>query len=97
MRRIFQKYWKSEDDLPHLKKIVLVRDKPPDGVLSFETLVEKGSQYFTAVNTRAEDPAFISYTSGTTGPPKGAYHAHRVLLGHLPGIQFPHNFFPKGG
>jgi len=83
------------DDLPHLRQIVLVRDKPPDGVLSFETLVEKGSQYFTPINTRAEDPAFISYTSGTTGPPKGAYHAHRVLLGHLPGIQFPHNFFPK--
>ncbi len=83
------------DELPHLRHIVVIRGNPPDGVLSFETLVENGSPYFKPLNTRADDPAFISYTSGTTGPPKGAYHAHRVLLGHLPGIQFPHNFFPK--
>ena len=34
-----------------------------------------------------DDPALIIYTSGTTGPPKGALHAHRVLLGHLPGVE----------
>ena len=37
------------------------------------------------------------YTSGTTGPPKGALHAHRVLLGHLPGVELPHDFFPQPG
>jgi acetyl-CoA synthetase len=37
------------------------------------------------------------YTSGTTGPPKGALHAHRVLLGHLPGIRFAHEFLPQPG
>jgi len=83
------------DRLPHLKTIILTRGKAPDGVLSFWDLIEKGSSVFQPLKTRADDPAFISYTSGTTGPPKGAYHAHRVLLGHLPGIQFPHNFFPK--
>jgi acetyl-CoA synthetase len=39
----------------------------------------------------------IIYTSGTTGPPKGALHAHRVLLGHLPGVELPHEFFPQPG
>ena len=37
------------------------------------------------------------YTSGTTGQPKGALHAHRVLLGHLPGIELPHFPFPQSG
>ena len=37
------------------------------------------------------------YTSGTTGPPKGALHGHRVLLGHLPGIEMSHDFFPQPG
>ena len=83
------------DRLPHLKTVILTRGKTPDGVLGFWELIEKGSSVFQPLKTRADDPAFISYTSGTTGPPKGAYHAHRVLLGHLPGIQFPHNFFPK--
>ena len=83
------------DRLPHLKTIVLARGKAPEDVLNFWDLIEKGSPSFKPLETRADDPAFISYTSGTTGPPKGAFHAHRVLLGHLPGIQFPHNFFPK--
>lgn len=83
------------DTLPHLKAIVVTRCGAPEGVLAFDELVEKGASSFKPLNTKSEDPALVSYTSGTTGPPKGAYHAHRVLLGHLPGIQFPHNFFPK--
>ncbi|WP_431270097.1 AMP-binding protein [Dankookia sp. P2] len=39
------------------------------------------------MDTAADDPAIIIYTSGTTGAPKGALHAHRVLLGHLPGVR----------
>src|SRR5207248_1122104 len=49
------------------------------------------------VETRAEDPALIIYTSGTTGQPKGALHAHRTLLGHLPGVEYPHDGFPQRG
>jgi acetyl-CoA synthetase len=52
---------------------------------------------FTPVSTSADDPALMVYTSGTTGPPKGALHAHRVLLGHLPGIEMPHEFLPQPG
>ncbi|MHA1128223.1 MAG: AMP-binding protein, partial [Alphaproteobacteria bacterium] len=37
------------------------------------------------------------YTSGTTGPPKGALHGHRVLLGHQPGVETHHNFLPQKG
>ncbi len=84
-----------KDRLPHLKVVVLARGNKRDGIFQFHDLVEKGVTDFEPVITRADDPAFISYTSGTTGPPKGALHAHRVVLGHLPGIQFPHNFFPK--
>jgi acetyl-CoA synthetase len=39
----------------------------------------------------------IVYTSGTTGNPKGALHAHRYLIGHLPGFELSHNFFPQPG
>jgi acetyl-CoA synthetase len=49
------------------------------------------------VATLADDPALMIYTSGTTGLAKGALHAHRVLLGHLPGVQMPHDDFPKTG
>jgi acetyl-CoA synthetase len=69
----------------------------PDRVLSFQNLVENGSAEFDPVMTHGDDPALIIYTSGTTGPPKGALHAHRVVLGHLPGVEFPHDFFPQEG
>jgi acetyl-CoA synthetase len=62
----------------------------------FETIARASSD-FTPADTAADDPALMVYTSGTTGPPKGALHAHRVLLGHLPGIEFPHEFFPQPG
>ncbi|MGE0803848.1 MAG: AMP-binding protein, partial [Lautropia sp.] len=52
---------------------------------------------FTPVDTAADDPALIIYTSGTTGKPKGVLHAHRVLLGHLPGVEMSHGRFPLPG
>jgi acetyl-CoA synthetase len=62
----------------------------------FETLAQ-ASPEFTPRASAADEPALMVYTSGTTGPPKGALHAHRVLLGHLPGIEFPHEFLPQPG
>ncbi len=89
------KIMRIRDNLPHLKIILATGGPTPDNVLDFWEVIEKGSPDFQAVKTRADDPALIIYTSGTTGPPKGALHAHRTLLGHLPGVEFPHNFFPK--
>ncbi|HSN78149.1 MAG TPA: AMP-binding protein [Anaerolineae bacterium] len=37
--------------------------------------------------TRADDPAYLVYTSGTSGYPKGVLHAQRALLGRRPAIQ----------
>ncbi|MEQ9260965.1 MAG: AMP-binding protein [Roseovarius sp.] len=47
--------------------------------------------------TGPEDPAVIIYTSGTTGSPKGALHGHRVLTGHLPGVEMSHDFLGQPG
>ncbi|HEV2923723.1 MAG TPA: AMP-binding protein [Solirubrobacteraceae bacterium] len=40
------------------------------------------SDRFQAVDTAADDPAQLYYTSGTTGLAKGIVHAHRYLLAH---------------
>ena len=83
--------------LPNLQIVIVVGGEAPPGTFSFNELVEKASEDFIAVKTKAEDPALIAYTSGTTGNPKGTLHAHRTILGHLPGVEFPHNFFPQKG
>jgi acetyl-CoA synthetase len=83
------------ENLPDLEVLIVTRGEKGDRVRDFYELIQKGSDDFRPLKTRADDPALIIYTSGTTGPPKGALHAHRVLLGHLPGVEFPHNFFPQ--
>ena len=51
----------------------------------------------TAADTGPETPAVLIYTSGTTGKPKGALHGHRVLTGHLPGVEMSHDFLGQPG
>lgn len=50
---------------------------------------------FDTVQTTPSDPAVIIYTSGTTGAPKGALHGHRILRGHLPGVEMSHDLLPQ--
>ncbi len=75
---------------------LLVSSDGADGdALDLESLIASGGPGFVTADTSADDPAMMIYTSGTTGNPKGALHAHRVLLGHLPGVQMPHEFLPQ--
>ena len=46
--------------------------------------------------TRANDPAYLVYTSGTTGYPKGVLHAHRALIGREPASAYWFNFDANG-
>jgi acetyl-CoA synthetase len=82
--------------LPDLATILVVEGDSAGNPLFWPTL-ERAQDAFEPADTAKDDPALIIYTSGTTGRPKGALHAHRVLLGHLPGVQLPHDFFPRAG
>ena len=82
--------------MPDLE-LVLSVDGAADGAEDFQAVLARAADEFIPVATRSDDPALMVYTSGTTGPPKGALHAHRVLIGHLPGIEFPHEFLPQPG
>lgn len=80
--------------LPMLELVVSI-DGSGAGAVGFEKLFADAEPYFQAEDTSLDDPAMMIFTSGTTGPPKGALHGHRVLLGHLPGVQMPHEFLPQ--
>jgi len=84
------------DALAGLKLIVSV-DGAAEGAIGFQETLDRASADFRPLATAAEEPALMVYTSGTTGQPKGALHAHRVLIGHMPGIELPMEFFPQPG
>ncbi|PZO77657.1 MAG: AMP-dependent synthetase [Mesorhizobium amorphae] len=82
--------------LPALRE-VFVLDGAPEAATDLCRLMAEAPDAFEPVDTAADDPALMIFTSGTTGLPKGALHAHRVLLGHLPGVEAHHEFLPQPG
>ena len=87
------KIMEIKDRLPDLKKIICIdSNDEKSNVFNFKKLLEKASDSYTTKKTKASDPALIIYTSGTTGGPKGALLPHRSLLGHIPGVEIPHEF-----
>ena len=76
-------------DLPDLKHIIVVnkngRSSEPlaPGDISYEEAMASASPGFDIVPTTEEDYSIMHYTSGTTGKPKGAVHAHLAALQHM--------------
>ena len=83
--------------LPPTLQAVFSADGGDGDILDLERELAAVSDQAATAATTPDDPAMMVYTSGTTGSPKGALHGHRVLLGHLPGTQFTHDFLPQPG
>jgi acetyl-CoA synthetase len=75
------------DQLPTLRHLILVSedgsstDEP--GTLDWNRLMASASDEFSTVETQADDPALLHFTSGTTGTPKGALHVHGAVVTHF--------------
>jgi acetyl-CoA synthetase len=89
--------WTVRGKLSQLRHVIGVGGAREAGVHPWEDLLAKASPRFSPVDTAADDPAVVIYTSGTTGAPKGAYEAHRLLIGNLSGFVHSHDFFPVPG
>jgi acetyl-CoA synthetase len=92
-----EKWFAVRDDLPGLAAVLNVESETPGPVVSFGKAIEHGAPHHRMIDSGADDPAIMLYTSGTTGQPKGVLYAHRVLLGSMPGVELPHDLFPQAG
>jgi len=81
---------------PAMEHVFVVDGAAPNAP-SIAKAIEAARDSFENVDTAADDPAFLNFTSGTTGNPKGALQAHRSMLGHLPGAEMGFDSFPQPG
>jgi acetyl-CoA synthetase len=84
--------------LPFLDHILLVGDdhQPTSvpGTVDFHHSMERAGDVYAIQATDPEDSALLHFTSGTTGTPKGAVHAHAAVIAHHITGRFALDFHP---
>ena len=101
------KFLEIKDKLPSLKKVIYwdpkgLRNYNDPILISFTEVIKLGKEYEethpglfeqNVEKGKEDDTAFIYYTSGTTGLPKGATLTHRALINTARGFisRYPHD------
>src|ERR1041384_1669322 len=95
-REQLQKVLSVRDQLPKARHIVALNTETDGDVISYREVIARGhgerSRFAALLKERAEgansdDIAIMVYTSGTTGPPKGACLSHRYIINSVESLR----------
>lgn len=94
---------RERTDLDQLRHVLLagaplapIEEQGAIDVLDLDTELAAIDAWEAPYDSRADEPAYLVYTSGTTGYPKGVLHAHRALIGREPAATYWFDFAPEG-
>lgn len=92
-----QKVLSVRDQLPKVRHVIALNaDRSLDGVISYRDFIELGRVdrrllarllKERAEGAKPDDVAIMVYTSGTTGPPKGACLSHRYIINSVESLR----------
>lgn len=81
-------------DLKHVVRVPYPDAAASAGELDLNRLLADGTESFVPAETRHDDLAFIAYTSGTTGDPKGVVHCQRYPIAYRGLVRYWHDYRP---
>lgn len=73
-KELYERVKEVQSELPSLKHVFLIDDE------EIQKEIDSQPDSFDIAHMKPEDYAFMLYTSGTTGKPKGIVHAHYALI-----------------
>jgi acetyl-CoA synthetase len=93
--RLLPEIERSRLECPALAHVIVVPEAAapaPSDCHDFNRLLSEGPETIEPAATRSDDIAFIAYTSGTTGDPKGVVHLQRYPIGYESLVRFWHDY-----